>query len=669
VGEAYYSAKNIGVNTSVSDCSAECKVSGTGSVGGILGYTRGDVSISDSYVLGDVIGTSYYIGGLVGYDYFGDVSINDSYVVSKVSGTDLVGGLVGSINGDTNISNSCVSGEVSGTGHNVGGLVGGSNYVSISGSHVSGDVSGTEDVGGLAGNAGGGNISDSYISGKVSGTQDVGGLVAVAVSTSISGSYVSGDVSGTSYVGGLVGRGYGNSISGSYVSGEVTGTSYIGGLVGQAHSGTNISESYVSGEVSGNGYVGGLVGYGNNSVSISNSYISGEVSGTGNYVGGLMGYAYNAGTSISKSYISGEVSGNQWVGGLMGFVNNGAASISDSYALVAGITSNAAVGRVSGRSSYVTLSDNYAWKGTVVTLNGTEVNRTSASGNSNAAHDKIDGKDINTWDAVNTNGSGYPTFDFDDVWTFDYEYGEGGYNVTELTNLPILKVFNNLDFPNAVQTPYLPYMSGAEILTPSGAGYEDFSGFRILRGQWYSETTSKVTYLVRVNEESDPDYIKSVLGNFTLTGASSNGFEIPGKDGTNLYHLLMTVDSLTLTDVSVGGEIDVGGVKYCEISFNIKNTLKSGVADFTLSYTENSRILATGVQVALIPGDVDKDEKVGSSDHTLIYNYMKSISQSPPRLAAGGYAFELADINKDGKISTSDHTLVYNMYQNNIPTN
>jgi predicted outer membrane repeat protein len=206
-----------------------------------------------------------------------------------------------------------------------------------------------------------------------------------------------------------------------------------------------------------------------------------------------------------------------------------------------------------------------------------------------------------------------------------------------------------------------------DILTPSGDGYEDFSGFRILRGRWYNEYESKVTYLVRVNEKSNSTYIKSVIGNFTITGVSSNGFE--NIDATNVYTKLMTVDGLGLTADNVGNEIDIDGTKYCEISFNITNTLKSGIADFTLSYTENSKVLATGVQTALIPGDVDKEAKVGSSDHTLIYNYMKTILQSPLRLAAGGYVFELADINKDGRISTSDHTLVYNMYMDNIPSN
>jgi hypothetical protein len=364
--------------------------------------------------------------------------------------------------------------------------------------------------------------------------------------------------------------------------------------------------------------------------------------------------------------MSGDVCGNPGVGGLVGFGYE--ISVSDSYAFAASITGDSGnVGRiVSWVNGSLTLSNNHAWEGMVVMVGGVVEDRT-AGDNPNATLDGTDGADISRSAALNADGSGYPEFDFNGVWTFDYNYVSGDYNVTELTNLPILKVFNNIDFPNAVQTPYLP--GEAEILTPSDDANEDFSGFRILRGQWYSEFTSKITYLVRVDGKSDPDYIKSAIGNFTLTGKSSNGFEDPGKVDTNVYTKLMTVNGLGLTADNVGGEVDVDGVKYCEISFKIINTLKSGIADFTLSYTENSKVLATGVQVALIPGDVDKDEKVSSSDHTLIYNFMKSISQSPPRLAAGGYAFELADINKDGRISTSDHTLVYNMYMNNIPTN
>jgi hypothetical protein len=477
----------------------------------------------------------------------------------------------------------------------------------------------------------------------VKGKQRVGGLAGNADGgVSISGSRVSGKISGDTSVGGLVGNGNGVSISNSYVSGEISGTQMVGGLVGTVNGagGISVSNSYVSGEISGVSDVGGLLGLVFLSrANISGSYASGEVSGTGNFVGGLAGWIYgDAGSSVSNS-----------------------------YALVASVTGKADVGRVAGSVSNVALSNNYAWEEMVVTVNGTAVNR--ASGSPNAAHNKIDGADISGIDAVNANRSGYSAFDFNSVWTFDYEYGTGDYNVTELTNLPILKVFNNAYFPNAVQPPYLPKMSEAEILTPSGDGYEDFSGFRILRGQWYNESASKVTYLVRVNEKSDPDYIKTVIGNFAITGASSNGFENTINETTNLYTLFMEVDGLDLTTANVGDEVDIGGTNYCEISFNITNTLKSGIADFTLSYTENSKVLATGVQTALIPGDVDKEAKVGSSDHTLIYNYMKSIFQSPRLLADGEYVFELADINKDGKISTSDHTLVYNMYRNNIPTN
>jgi hypothetical protein len=208
-----------------------------------------------------------------------------------------------------------------------------------------------------------------------------------------------------------------------------------------------------------------------------------------------------------------------------------------------------------------------------------------------------------------------------------------------------------------------------EILTPSDDANTDFGGFRILRGRWSSEFSSTVRYLVRVNEKSDSDYIESVLSNFTITGESSQGFESQFNSSTNEYYKLVEVDGLDLTAENIGDEVNMGGYMYREILFNIADTKKSGVADFTLSYTEGGDTVAAGTQRILIPGDTDKDGYIGTMDHSLIYNYLKGLRELPEKTAVGGYKFELADLNSDGQIDTLDHAIVYNMFSSYIISN
>jgi hypothetical protein len=140
---------------SISDSYVESKVSGRDYAGGFVGCGDGEIIISGSHISGEVGGANY-VGGLVGYGN-GGVIINNSYAESNVSGTGSgygngVGGLVGEMrSGDVSISESYVSGEVIGTNY-VGGLVGRSyGEISISDSHVSGKVSGGSYVGGLVG--------------------------------------------------------------------------------------------------------------------------------------------------------------------------------------------------------------------------------------------------------------------------------------------------------------------------------------------------------------------------------------------------------------------------------------------------------------------------------------------------------------------------------------
>jgi formylglycine-generating enzyme required for sulfatase activity len=144
------------------------------------------------------------VGGLVGEN---NGSINNCYSTGSVSDSSnswYVGGLAGWNNGS--ISNCFSTSTVSGGYLYVGGLVGYNYYGSISNCYSTGTVSGSSFVGGLAGWNGGG-ISNCYSTGSVSGASSsfrVGGLVGEN-DGNISVCYSAGSVSGTSSVGGLVG--------------------------------------------------------------------------------------------------------------------------------------------------------------------------------------------------------------------------------------------------------------------------------------------------------------------------------------------------------------------------------------------------------------------------------------------------------------------------------
>ena len=268
--------------------------------------------------------------------------ISGSYAEGDVTGESYVGGLVGYSEG--NITNSYATGVVTGSGEYIGGFVGDA-YRKIEDSFATGDVTGTglsEDEHGIGGFAGylGGYLSNVHAEGNVYGFYQVGGLVgSTGAVTTITNSYATGDVTGRYEIGGLVGKldDY-HVITNSYATGDVTGDDEVGGLVGQLNVGASVSHSYSTGDVTGNltegdgGDVGGLVGiaYG----IISNSYATGDVSGIYD-VGGLVGDLNDDG-EIRNSFATGDVTATgfngDWVSGWGGLVGEFAGIIENSYA-------------------------------------------------------------------------------------------------------------------------------------------------------------------------------------------------------------------------------------------------------------------------------------------------------------------------------------------------
>ncbi len=197
------------------------------------GSTTIQVRIQNTSSAVTVSGTgaeSNRIGGLVGYTRAG-VEITESFATGSVTGVKTVGGLVGRNSGTLS---GYATGLVKGTDDNVGGLVGLNNAL-VTG-YATGDVRGVDSAGGLVGFNSGGTIT-GYATGPVIGTGDnVGGLVGSNNALVIG--YATGPVKGRgNQVGGLVGRNSGGTITG-YARGEVTGTSNVGGLAGQNSNGT-----------------------------------------------------------------------------------------------------------------------------------------------------------------------------------------------------------------------------------------------------------------------------------------------------------------------------------------------------------------------------------------------------------------------------------------------
>ncbi len=195
---------------------------------------------------GELDGNGYAIKNMrinePGQNYFGRNSgkITDLTLTNVwVSGRNYTGGLAGDNDG---IIEGCavIGGQVTGTGYYAGGLVGSVSGGTVRNSHAAADVSGASEVGGLAGYAGnwygyGVLIEQCQATGQVTADRQGGGLIgnlgrAVTVVNSLavvqvsSGSYSAGFV-------GYIGTGVPTAkIENSYsLSGNINGFSYSGG--------------------------------------------------------------------------------------------------------------------------------------------------------------------------------------------------------------------------------------------------------------------------------------------------------------------------------------------------------------------------------------------------------------------------------------------------------
>ncbi len=102
IGSAYWYVGGLIGRTnndvSVSECYSNVTISTirTGYyVGGLLGYLSGSCTIENCYTSGSISGGASYVGGIIGFTYYTDVSLTNTYTVCSVSGNVMVGPMAG----------------------------------------------------------------------------------------------------------------------------------------------------------------------------------------------------------------------------------------------------------------------------------------------------------------------------------------------------------------------------------------------------------------------------------------------------------------------------------------------------------------------------------------------------------------------------------------------
>jgi hypothetical protein len=291
----------------IENVSVSGTLSGSGTVGGLVGQVYSDGNIQDCHADMDITATALNVGGLAGYNTGGN--IENSTSAGTVSGNSRVGGLVGLNEG--NITNCHSTAASSGNGDDIGGLIGRNNSGTLTDISAEGSVSGNNNVGGLIGFNGYGtsSVKNAHSTSSVNGNARVGGLIGFNQDGTVENTYSTGTVQGVSEVGGLMGfMAYGSAIvKTSFSTSNVTGSAnQVGGLIGSLQSG-QVQNCYATGDVSGNNRVGGLVGEALWSASVTSSFSNGYVTGQGGQTGGLIGR--NQQSSATDSFWDIETSG------------------------------------------------------------------------------------------------------------------------------------------------------------------------------------------------------------------------------------------------------------------------------------------------------------------------------------------------------------------------
>lgn len=261
-GQKYTGALAGAANGRIVNVVNYATVSGAGNLGGVVGNAKSSSSVESCVNYGNVNGTSWNNGGVVGFAQNQVINCINHGVVTTTG--DCLGGVVG-------------------TAHSK--VIGCINY---------GTVNAPGRAGGVVYNSK--SVVDSCINyGTVTGGWDMGGVlgyVAADNSATVSNCINNGKVNGTTGIGGVFGFSQPSAvvtITGCVNNGEVTATWGGGGIAGNTYA--LISQCVNNGKVSGNGELGGIVGkaYGKITGCVNN----GVVTGTNDIIGGIVGHLHD----------------------------------------------------------------------------------------------------------------------------------------------------------------------------------------------------------------------------------------------------------------------------------------------------------------------------------------------------------------------------------------
>lgn len=294
-------------------------VEGSNSVGGIIGsssYAK-EILLENVYNKGNINNTGGNSSGIIGSlssDSTAINKLNNVYNVGKVSGSYSVGGIIGNSYSSIEINNAYNKGEIVGGNQRLGGLVGYANSLTLKDSYNLGNVTGsTNSISGLVGEAREANVDNCYNKGDVKGSSQVSGIIGRLTSGEIKNTYNAGNINGNLYSGGIAGQLDQNAtISNCYNEGKIVGNNNgLGGIVGFIIG--NAKNVYNKGTISGKNLTGGIAGY--SIGNIEDSYNIGDVSGYSN-IGGIAGI--HGSNAIKNAYNLGNITGTYETGGIAG---------------------------------------------------------------------------------------------------------------------------------------------------------------------------------------------------------------------------------------------------------------------------------------------------------------------------------------------------------------
>lgn len=343
-------------NLTATNCRILATVSGTNSVGGLVGLTEGKLTVMNytNLVPGKESGTigilakGLRVGGIAGFINNGELYASNISLFHAIPQEDIdlkiiyskdgsAGGLVGQlINSSTSqIINTQVAAPVRSDGNSVGGLIGvyRSNNLTISNSQFNSYLKGNVSVGGFIGDAtgeikveGNSQIAEVYNGGynSIEGNESVGGAIGLAKCTLTAKDEFTINTQVVAYkttAGGLIGRLDAKTLTLENFTFDqnmhVYGPDAVGGVVGQAMNGSVIdgkaSVSLDNSIPKADSFTSHFPG----TVSSGSPY--GGSSSNGTAMGGIVGYAYSS--SIIGVCFSGTVVGGERVGGIVGQIH------------------------------------------------------------------------------------------------------------------------------------------------------------------------------------------------------------------------------------------------------------------------------------------------------------------------------------------------------------